>query len=212
LSHEWRRSVAIPFHFFKFTREQQMPQCPLMALSRHRLCAEKCLLMTQSGRNVREVVIAHILDAVTAIGCTDRMIVTAHRRRGRRADAKMILQSTITCPNCGSVNTETMPTDACQFFYNCGNCGVRLKPKAGDCCVFCSYGDVPCPPIQEARENEPYCEKCQGTAKITDRTKNLEWFNLPAYAASDRPRSVMAMILAVLALLATGGAFCMFCL
>ena len=182
-----------------------------MALSGHRLRVEKCLLMTQSERNVREVVIAYIL-AVTAKGCTDRMIINTHSRRGRRADAKMILQSTITCPNCGSVNTETMPTDACQFFYNCGNCGVRLKPKAGDCCVFCSYGDVPCPPIQEARENEPYCEKCQGTAKITDRTKNLEWFDLPAYAASDRPRSVMAMILAVLALLATGGAFCMFCL
>jgi hypothetical protein len=43
---------------------------------------------------------------------------------------------------------ETMPTDACQFFYNCKGCGERLKPLAGDCCVFCSYGSVPCPPIQ----------------------------------------------------------------
>jgi hypothetical protein len=41
-----------------------------------------------------------------------------------------------------------MPTDACQFFYDCKGCGAVLKPKAGDCCVFCSYGDVPCPPIQ----------------------------------------------------------------
>ncbi|TGE15005.1 hypothetical protein E5J99_13940 [Hymenobacter elongatus] len=24
-----------------------------------------------------------------------------------------------------------------------------LKPLAGDCCVYCSYGTVPCPPIQE---------------------------------------------------------------
>ena len=54
----------------------------------------------------------------------------------------MILQSTITCPDCGSAKIETMPTDACQFFYNCASCGVRLKPKTGDCCVFCSYGDV----------------------------------------------------------------------
>jgi len=23
-----------------------------------------------------------------------------------------------------------------------------LKPLTGDCCVFCSYGTVPCPPIQ----------------------------------------------------------------
>ncbi|HEY7997903.1 MAG TPA: GDCCVxC domain-containing (seleno)protein, partial [Pseudolabrys sp.] len=27
-------------------------------------------------------------------------------------------------------------------------CGERLKPKPGDCCVFCSYGSVPCPPMQ----------------------------------------------------------------
>jgi hypothetical protein len=44
-----------------------------------------------------------------------------------------------------------MPTDACQYFYDCCHCGAVLKPFAGDCCVFCSYGDVPCPPIQEAR-------------------------------------------------------------
>jgi hypothetical protein len=41
-----------------------------------------------------------------------------------------------------------MPTDACQFFYVCKGCGKRLKPKPSDCCVFCSYGSVPCPPVQ----------------------------------------------------------------
>lgn len=44
-----------------------------------------------------------------------------------------------------------MPTDACQWFYDCKGCGTVLRPKPGDCCVFCSYGDVPCPPIQDAR-------------------------------------------------------------
>ena len=34
--------------------------------------------------------------------------------------------------------------DACRYFYTCGSCGERLKPKKGDCCVFCSYGtEVP---------------------------------------------------------------------
>jgi hypothetical protein len=42
-----------------------------------------------------------------------------------------------------------MPTDACQFFYDCKGCGERLKPLPGDCCVFCSFGTVPCPPVQE---------------------------------------------------------------
>lgn len=63
----------------------------------------------------------------------------------------MQLLSTVTCPQCGGRSAETMPTDACQFFYECRHCGALLRPKPGDCCVFCSYGDTPCPPIQEAR-------------------------------------------------------------
>ena len=69
----------------------------------------------------------------------------------------MQLTSTITCPGCGHRASETMPTDACQYFYDCTGCGIRLKPKAGDCCVFCSYGDVPCPPIQETPESDSCC-------------------------------------------------------
>lgn len=61
------------------------------------------------------------------------------------------LRSTLTCPECGVRTTETMPTDACQYFYDCPACDAVLKPKRGDCCVFCSYGDVACPPIQEAQ-------------------------------------------------------------
>jgi len=41
-----------------------------------------------------------------------------------------------------------MPTDSCAYFYECEECGTLLKPKQGDCCVFCSYGSVPCPPVQ----------------------------------------------------------------
>ena len=81
---------------------------------------------------------------------------------GRPADRKglaagqdkappMQLVSTLTCPRCGHRTTETMPTNACIHFHECPGCGTMLKPLAGDCCVFCSYGDVPCPPIQEAR-------------------------------------------------------------
>ena len=58
------------------------------------------------------------------------------------------LRSTITCPDCAHVETETMPTDACQWFYDCKGCGAVLKPKKGDCCVYCSYGTVPSPPTQ----------------------------------------------------------------
>jgi len=58
------------------------------------------------------------------------------------------LQSTITCPNCGFKKEEKMPANACQYFYKCTACEMLLKPKHQDCCVFCSYGTVACPPIQ----------------------------------------------------------------
>lgn len=61
---------------------------------------------------------------------------------------KVILQSTFTCPECGYKKEETMPTDACQYFYKCENCKNLVKPKQGDCCVFCSYGSVKCLSIQ----------------------------------------------------------------
>ncbi len=66
----------------------------------------------------------------------------------------LILESTLTCPRCGHPATETMPTDACQVYYECKRCGELLRPKTGDCCVFCSWGNVPCPPAQTQRETE----------------------------------------------------------
>ena len=68
-----------------------------------------------------------------------------------------VLVSTLTCPSCGRRSQERMPTDACLYFWDCPWCGVKLKPKSGDCCVFCSYGDVPCPPMQDQRS----CGNCE---------------------------------------------------
>ncbi|MGP6089867.1 GDCCVxC domain-containing (seleno)protein [Antarctobacter jejuensis] len=62
------------------------------------------------------------------------------------------LESTLTCPSCGHRSRERMPEDACQFFWECPGCEKLLRPKAGDCCVYCSYGTVPCPPIQAGKE------------------------------------------------------------
>ena len=59
-----------------------------------------------------------------------------------------VLESTVTCPACGACAHESMPTDSCIYFWECPQCRALLKPKAGDCCVFCSYGTVPCPPVQ----------------------------------------------------------------
>jgi hypothetical protein len=64
-------------------------------------------------------------------------------RRARR-------RSVLTCPECGHRREEAMPADACLFFYDCKGCGIVLRPKPGECCVFCSYGTVRCPPMQVA--------------------------------------------------------------
>ncbi|WP_286670460.1 GDCCVxC domain-containing (seleno)protein [Fodinibius salsisoli] len=70
-----------------------------------------------------------------------------------KADKHIKLKSTISCPECRHESTETMPTNSCQYFWECPNCSEVLRPKEGDCCVFCSFGNIPCPPVQ----NEQSC-------------------------------------------------------
>jgi len=45
-----------------------------------------------------------------------------------------------------------MPTHTTLFLYRCMNCGAMLRPTGDDCCVFCSYGSVKCPPIQQLQK------------------------------------------------------------
>src|SRR5581483_7727126 len=78
---------------------------------------------------------------------------------------KPSLESVVTCPACGAAKAETMPTDACVFFYDCSGCGTRLSPKRGDCCVFCSHGSVPCPPVQAGET--PTCRPRRTAAPCT---------------------------------------------
>ena len=67
------------------------------------------------------------------------------------------LRSELTCPDCGGRSLEQMPTDACLYFYECRHCGALLRPRPGDCCVFCSYGSVKCPPVQMGDEGKGCC-------------------------------------------------------
>ncbi|XWX02569.1 GDCCVxC domain-containing (seleno)protein [Aggregatilineales bacterium SYSU G02658] len=61
---------------------------------------------------------------------------------------KIKRQAKLICPVCAAEHVETMPEDYCQFFYECSACHARLRPAVGDCCVYCSYADTPCPPKQ----------------------------------------------------------------
>lgn len=61
-------------------------------------------------------------------------------------------ESVITCPECGSEAEEELHDDGPRVQYECLSCGALLRPLPGDDCVFCSYGSVPCLPVQEARQ------------------------------------------------------------
>lgn len=63
----------------------------------------------------------------------------------------MVFESVVTCPCCGATKMETMPVDACIVVTECATCGATLRPKPGHCCIYCSYGSVPCPPVQAQR-------------------------------------------------------------
>lgn len=65
----------------------------------------------------------------------------------------MEMFSVLKCPACGSAERRLMPLDACEFFHECASCHTIIRPKAGDCCVFCSYGSVPCPPVQSGNSD-----------------------------------------------------------
>ncbi|WP_425291228.1 GDCCVxC domain-containing (seleno)protein [Spirosoma linguale] len=63
----------------------------------------------------------------------------------------MVLESTLVCPVCNHQQQETMPTNACQYFYEYSYCQSLLRPILGHCCVYCSYGSVQCPPVQQQK-------------------------------------------------------------
>jgi hypothetical protein len=99
----------------------------------------------------------------------------------------VIERSVIICPKCNVSKLETMPTDACQYFYECTGCGTLLRPKLGDCCVFCSYGSVPCPPIQESNGGSLCCQSSETrmAAEIRPGVYRPDWSLVTKAAARE---------------------------
>ena len=56
--------------------------------------------------------------------------------------------SKVIGPECGFTKEEETDIDTSLQFYECVNCGKVVTPFRDDCCIFCSYGDVPCPSVQ----------------------------------------------------------------
>jgi len=64
------------------------------------------------------------------------------------SDDGAYLICTLTCPVCGHAQEVEMAESACVYFHDCTGCKTRLQPQKGECCVFCAYGDIPCPSVQ----------------------------------------------------------------
>lgn len=121
-------------------------------LGRHRFAGAVSLLFGLTGAGLILVAYHTIFAAFLVYGGLALLVMGAVGPWAYRLLMRFlklpILRSVLTCPACGTRQTETMPTDACLFFWDCPKCGARMRPSSGDCCVFCSYGTVPCPSIQ----------------------------------------------------------------
>jgi hypothetical protein len=91
----------------------------------------------------------HVWSIEEIVALLDQPPASAQTRDGMKAQVKSVL----TCPLCGRQTEEQMPESACVYFFDCPFCGERLRPHPGDCCVFCSFGTVPCPPKQQPSPN-----------------------------------------------------------
>jgi len=74
----------------------------------------------------------------------------------------VILEAMITCPRAASRSRTKRPMP--PIFLRLHGLWHLLRPKSGDCCVFCSYGSVPCPPIQAGET--PTCRPSVGKIPI----------------------------------------------
>jgi hypothetical protein len=54
----------------------------------------------------------------------------------------------LTCPHCKKTYEVEMPVNYCQIVFKCLKCNENITPKKSDCCIFCSYTDIKCPPMQ----------------------------------------------------------------
>ncbi len=67
----------------------------------------------------------------------------------------MILESILTCPNCSHQKQEKLLENTFPTRFRCGNCQEMAEVKLGDCCIYCSFGDIPC--LQSQIEGSSCC-------------------------------------------------------
>jgi mercuric ion binding protein len=151
--------ISLPVGVFAATAQTavldiQNMTCPLCSITVHEVLEEisgvfeakmdfdhKTASLTYEGEKATATA---LVKATTDAGLPS----TVHSGATKAVTPPVILDSMLTCPGCGHTTLEEMPTNSCQFFHQCARCHMLIRPVSGDCCVFCSYGSVKCPPVQ----------------------------------------------------------------
>ena len=72
------------------------------------------------------------------------------------------LETTLKCPHCGVEQRATMPMSGKKMAQDCRYCYKPMAAKEGSHCVFCSYGSVKCPEVQQIKQAISYPETFLG--------------------------------------------------
>ena len=70
--------------------------------------------------------------------------------------ATMLNTATIVCPHCQHPSEETMRVRVVERTIRCSECSETIEAPADKHCVWCAYGDIPCPVVQNAGSCNPY--------------------------------------------------------
>lgn len=68
--------------------------------------------------------------------------------------SKVMLDAVLRCPFCLGEELLRMPENFCEILRPCRFCRRIIRPRPGDCCVYCSFATVPCPPHQQESQRK----------------------------------------------------------
>lgn len=62
----------------------------------------------------------------------------------------VVRESTLVCPRCNHGERMMMAENSSLVVHVCQSCGLEMHRLPGNCCLFCTWGTVPCPTAQRA--------------------------------------------------------------
>jgi len=60
-----------------------------------------------------------------------------------------LIQVTLTCPHCHVIEVISVVASDSKQFHQCAHCYLPYGASKNDCCILCSFGDVPCSQVDQ---------------------------------------------------------------